>query len=155
MSGNFLNWLGVYLDSSYQLGAAELTLPSSRKDTGNGEQPTPNHATLGLALLLARTREITDGPVAPPHNRRSGYRGLGTVSLPIGHVSLALVLLMLVTHVILRDNHPFTANARILSNIAVAIFHERALMRTEVGNEVELAANTLPGRVRKGYLRVC
>ena len=67
--------------------------------------------------------------------------------------SLALVLLMLVTHVILRDNHPYTPNARILSGTAVAIFHERALARTEVGNQAEVAVDTLPGRVLKGFLR--
>jgi hypothetical protein len=67
--------------------------------------------------------------------------------------ALALVLLMLLTHVILRDNHPYTPNARILSDVAVATFHERALARTEVGNEVELAVDTLPGRVLKGSLR--
>jgi|GEM_PF-2307459 len=67
--------------------------------------------------------------------------------------SLALVLLMFVAQVILRDNHPYTPNARILSDTAVAIFHKRALTRTEVGNEVELAVDTLPGRVLKGSLR--
>ena len=67
--------------------------------------------------------------------------------------SLALLLLMFVAHVILRDNHPYTPNARILSDTAVAIFHERALTRTEVGDEVELAVDVLPGRVLKGYLR--
>ena len=67
--------------------------------------------------------------------------------------SLALVLLTLVTHVILRDNHPYTPEARILSDAAIAIFHERALARTEVGNEVELVVDTLPGRVLKGHLR--
>src|SRR5262245_22556506 len=67
--------------------------------------------------------------------------------------ALALVLLMLLTHVILQDNHPYTPNARILSDAAVAVFHERALARTEVGNEVELAVDTLPGRVLKGSLR--
>ena len=67
--------------------------------------------------------------------------------------SLALVLLTLVTHVILRDNHPYTPEARILSDAAIAIFHERALVRTEVGNEVELVVDTLPGRVLTGYLR--
>ena len=67
--------------------------------------------------------------------------------------SLALVLLTFVTHVILRDNHPYTPEARILSDAAIAIFHERALARTEVGNEVELVVDTLPGRVLKGYLR--
>ena len=67
--------------------------------------------------------------------------------------SLALVLLTFVTHVILRDNHPYTPEARILSDAAIAIFHERALVRTEVGNEVELVVDTLPGRVLKGHLR--
>ena len=67
--------------------------------------------------------------------------------------SLALVLITLVTHVILRDNHPYTSNARILSGNAIAGFHERALARTEIGNEVEIAVDTLPGRVLKGYLR--
>jgi hypothetical protein len=67
--------------------------------------------------------------------------------------SLALALLTLITHVILRDNHPYTPDARILSDIAVAIFHESALARTAIGNEVELAVDTLPGRVLKGSLR--
>ena len=67
--------------------------------------------------------------------------------------SLALVLLTFVTHVILRDHHPYTPEARILSDAAIAIFHERALVRTEVGNEVELVVDTAPGRVLKGHLR--
>jgi hypothetical protein len=67
--------------------------------------------------------------------------------------NLALVLIMLVTHVILRDNHPYTSNARILSDNVIAGFHERALARTEIGDEVELAVDNLPGRVLKGYLR--
>jgi hypothetical protein len=67
--------------------------------------------------------------------------------------SLALVLLTFGAYVILRDNHPYTPNARILSDTAVAIFHKHALSRTEVGDEVELAVDTLPGRVLKGYLR--
>ena len=67
--------------------------------------------------------------------------------------SVALVLLTLVTQVILRDNHPYTPKARILSDAAIAVFHERALARAEVGNEVELVVDTLPGRVLKGYLR--
>lgn len=41
--------------------------------------------------------------------------------------SLASVLLMFVTHIILRDNHPYTPNAQILPDSAVAIFHEHAL----------------------------
>jgi hypothetical protein len=67
--------------------------------------------------------------------------------------SLVLMLLMLVTQTILWDNHPYSPNGRILSDAAVASFHGRALARTEVGNEAELAVDTLPGRVLKGHLR--
>ena len=97
-------------------------------------------------------------PLLPLTVAAVGVAVLGQFSLrldtyTIVGASLVLVLLTFVTHVILRDNHPYTPEARIHSDAAIAIFHERALVRTEIGNEVELVVDTLPGRVLKGHLR--